>query len=68
MKICFCCKKSKPRNAFSRNSNTKDGLFCICKICVKQKYGFKTKVDKNVDRNFNYRENFFVWDQESVLL
>jgi len=35
MKICFCCKKSKPTDRFFKSSNTSDKLHSWCKDCCK---------------------------------
>lgn len=36
MKKCSKCGQSKDPKCFSRNKNSKDGLYCYCKICHKQ--------------------------------
>lgn len=36
MKVCYCCKKELPEEAFNKNKNKSDGLATECKVCKKQ--------------------------------
>lgn len=35
MKVCSRCEKEKDESEYHKNKKSKDGLQCICKLCMK---------------------------------
>ena len=80
MKRCNRCKKFKEPTEFGKNKNSKDGLYCYCKQCVKEMHPYhksrnrepkipkmdKTLSDKSMCRILTYHHQTLSDDDERL--
>ena len=57
MKTCSKCKESKPLSEFHRKSDARDGLYPLCKLCVKAKNAARVAADPEKNRRQVYEWN-----------
>ena len=52
MKICISCEKEKELSLFTNDKSKPDGLYSICKLCLKEKRDKKKENKKEYDKNY----------------
>ena len=81
MKICSKCKESKNHSEFNRKADARDGLYPLCKSCVKMKNAARVAADpeknakqvaewnkKNLERRREIARNYYHKNSEKVRL
>lgn len=57
MKTCSKCKESKSESEFNKKSDAKDGLYPLCKLCVKAKNAARVAADPEKNKRQVYEWN-----------
>jgi len=55
MKKCYNCQEVKDESGFHKNKRNKDGLYSICKECIKQRERERYAIPENKEKAKQYR-------------